>query len=76
MRVDALYVMKFRTREFGNNVETRKTDEVLNFDSAGQASTKEDIRQGATSKSVTVACRANGALERKIVSVLGNISQL
>ena len=74
VRVDALYVMKFRTREFGNNVETRKTDEVLNFDSAGQASTKEDIRQGATSKSVTVACRANGALERKIASVLGNTS--
>ena len=74
VRVDALYVMKFRTREFGHNVETRKTDEVLNFDSAGQASTKEDIRQGATSKSVTVACRANGALERKIASVLGNTS--
>ena len=74
VRVEALYVMKFRTREFGNNVATRKSDEVLNFDSAGQATTTEDIRQGATSKSVTVACRANGALERKIVSVLGNTS--
>ncbi len=74
VRVDALYVMKFRTREFGNIAETRKIDEVLNFDSAGQAITQEDIRQGATSKSVTVACRANGALERKIVSVLGNAS--
>ena len=76
VRVDALYVMKFRTREFGTNVATRKADEVLNFDSAGQASTQEDIRQGATSKSVTIECRATGALERKIVSVLGNISQL
>jgi hypothetical protein len=74
VRVDALYVMKFRTREFGNNVATRKVDETLNFDSAGQATTTEDIRQGATSKSVTVACRATGALERKIVSVLGNSS--
>ncbi len=74
VRVDALYVMRFRTREFGNIAETRKIDEVLNFDSAGQAITQEDIRQGATSKSVTVACRANGALERKIVSVLGNAS--
>ncbi len=74
VRVEALYVMRFRTREFGNIAETRKIDEVLNFDSAGQAITQEDIRQGATSKSVTVACRANGALERKIVSVLGNAS--
>lgn len=74
VRVDALYVLKFRTREFGNNVDTRKSDEVLNFDSAGQASTTEDIRQGATSKSVNVECRANGALERKIVAVLGNSS--
>ena len=74
VRIDAVYVMKFRTREFGNNVEKRETDEVLNFDSAGQASTKEHIRQGATSKSVTVACRANGALERKIAAVLGNSS--
>ena len=74
VRVDAVYVMKFRTREFGTNVETRKADEVLNFDSAGRASKEESIRQGATSKSVTVEYRATGALERKIVSVLGNPS--
>lgn len=74
VRVDALYVMKFRTREFGTNVTTRKVDGVLNFDSSARASKKEDIRQGATSKAVTIECRATGVLEQKIVSVLGNSS--
>lgn len=74
VRVDAVYSMNFRTREFGRNIETRKSDETLNFDSAVGASTLESVRQGATSKSVTVECRANGTLERNIVSVLGNPS--
>lgn len=72
VRVDADYIMKFRTREFGTNVKTRKIDDIMNFDSAGSASKQESIRQGATSKSVTIECRATGAFERKIVSVLGN----
>jgi len=72
VRVEADYVMKFRTREFGTNVKTRKLDGTINFDSAGSASTQESIRQGATSKLVTIECRANGAFEQKIVSVLGN----
>jgi hypothetical protein len=74
VRVDAVYSMNFRTREFGRNIETRKFDETLNFDSAVGASTLESVRQGATSKSVTVECRANGTFERNIVSVLGNPS--
>jgi hypothetical protein len=74
VRVEAEYVMKFRTREFGRNVATRTTDDTLNFDSSVGASTSESIRQGATSKSVTVECRANGTLERDIVAVLGNPS--
>ena len=74
VRVDADYVMNFRTREFGRNVETRKTDDTLNFDSAVGASRNESIRQGATSKSVTIECHATGVLERNIVAVLGNPS--
>ena len=74
VQVDALYVMKFRTREFGTNVPTRKIDDILNFGSAGHASQEEHIRQGASLKSVTVECRATGALEHKIVSLLGNSS--
>lgn len=72
VRVEADYVLKFRTREFGTNVKTRKLDDFMSFNSAGSASKKESIRQGATSKSVTIECRANGAFERKVVSVLGN----
>ncbi|NNE85950.1 MAG: hypothetical protein HKN28_18460 [Alphaproteobacteria bacterium] len=74
VRVDAVYSMNFRTREFGRNIEPRKSDETLNFDSAVGASTLESVRQGATSKTVTVECRANGTFERNIVSVLGNAS--
>lgn len=74
VRVDAEYIMKFRTREFGTNVKTRKLDDIMRFNSARPASKEEAIRQGATSKSVTIECRATGAFERKIVSVLGNPS--
>lgn len=74
VRVEAKYVMKFRTREFGTNVETRKADDTLNFDSTSAASNEEDIRQGATTKAVTVECRPTGALEQNIVSVLGDAS--
>lgn len=72
VRVDALYVMKIKTREFGNNVTTRKADEVVNFDSTGRARATEEIRQGAESVPVTFECGATGALERKIVSALGS----
>ena len=48
VQVDVLYVMKFRTREFGTNVQTRKIDDVMNFDSSGHASQEEEIRQGAS----------------------------
>ena len=74
VRVDADYVMNFKTREFARNVETREVNDTLNFDSTDGASRDERVRQGATSKSVTVECRATGALERNIVSVLGNTS--
>ena len=74
VRIDAAYVMKFRTREFGNKVSTRKIDNSLNFNSLGRASLKEQIRQGSTTKTVTVECRPTGELERRIVAVLGNIS--
>ena len=74
MRVEADYAMNFRTREFGRKVVTRQSDDTLNFDSAAGASTHESIRQGASSKAVTIECRAIGKLERDIVSVLGNPS--
>ena len=48
-------------------------DDTLSFDSAVGASRNESIRQGATTKSVTVDCRATGALERNIVAVLARI---
>ena len=69
--VDAHYVMKFRTREFGNNITLRSLDENIDFDSAGQASVTEEIREGAKMKVVTTVCRPTGQLERRIVSVLG-----
>jgi len=74
VRIDANYVMKFRTREFGNNVTTRSLDDSLNFNSLGRASLDEKIRQGATTKTVRVECRPTGELERRIVAVLGNIA--
>ncbi len=71
VNVDAHYVMKFRTREFGSNVEQRRLDSATDFDSAGQASVTEEIREGSQMKTVTFECRPTGQLERRIVSVLG-----
>ena len=71
VNVDAHYVMKFRTREFGNNITPRSLDENIDFDSAGQASVTEEIREGAKMKVVTTVCRPTGQLERRIVEVLG-----
>ena len=71
VHVDAHYVMKFRTREFGKKIAARSIDENLDFDSAGQASATEEIREGATMKVVNVDCRPTGELERRIVSILG-----
>lgn len=70
VRVDALYVMTFKTREFGNNIVARSLDDRLNFDSFGRASRDEQIREGANTKTVTVECRPTGDLERRIVAVL------
>lgn len=69
--VSAHYVMKFRTREFGRKIEPRKLDKNMDFDSVGQASFTEEIREGTQMKTVTVACRPTGALEKRIVSILG-----
>lgn len=68
--VDAHYVMKFRTREFGRKITPRFLDESLDFNSAGQASVSEEIREGTLMKQVSISCRPTGALERQIVSVL------
>ncbi len=68
--VDALYVMKFRTREFGNKISPRSLDFSMNFASDGKASASEEIREGATMKVVTLDCRPTGELERRIVSVV------
>ena len=69
--VDASYVMNFRTREFGTNVTTRSIGDSLNFVSFQRVSLNEEIREGAKTKTVTVACEPTGELERRIVSVLG-----
>lgn len=71
VNVDAHYVMKIRTREFGRNIAPRSHDNSMDFDSAGQASVTEEIRKGAEMKLVTINCRPTGELERRIVSVLG-----
>ncbi|NKB47766.1 MAG: hypothetical protein GKS02_00225 [Alphaproteobacteria bacterium] len=68
--VDAHYVMKFRTREFGRKVTPRFLDDSLDFDSAGEAAVSEEIREGSKMKVVSIQCRPTGALERQIVSVL------
>ena len=65
------YVMNFRTREFGTNVSTRSIDDSLIFVSFQRASLDEEIREGAKTKTVTIACEPTGDLERRIVSVLG-----
>lgn len=70
VNVEAHYVMKFRTREFGRKVIPRSLDESLDFNSAGQASVQEEIREGSKMKVVTIDCRPTGELERRIVSVL------
>ncbi len=69
--VDAHYVLKFRTREFGNNITPRNLDGSVNFDSAGRGTVTEEIREGAEMKLVTIDCRPTGELERRIVAVLG-----
>lgn len=71
VEVDAHYVLKFRTREFGNNITPRSLNGSVNFDSSGQGTVTEQIRQGAEMKLVTIACRPTGELERRIVAVLG-----
>lgn len=74
VRINADYVMKFRTREFGNNVSTRSIDDSLNFQSLGRASLNEQIRQGATTKTVRVECQPTGELERRIIAALGDVA--
>ncbi len=71
VRVDAFYVMKFRTREFGSNIAARSLDDRLDFDSFGRASRDEQIREGSSMRTVTVECQPTGELERRIVAVLG-----
>ncbi len=68
--VEAHYVMKFRTREFGRKITPRVLDESIDFSSSGQATVTEEIREGAKMKVVTFVCRPTGALERQIVSIL------
>lgn len=70
VNVDAHYVIKIRTREFGRNIAPRSLDRSIDFDSASQASVTEEIREGARMKVVTIECRPTGELERRIVSVL------
>jgi len=69
--VDANYVMNFRTREFGTNVTTRSIDDSLEFVSFQKATLKEQVREGANTKTVRVTCEPTGELERRIVAVLG-----
>jgi hypothetical protein len=71
VNVEAHYVMKFKTREFGRKLTPRSFDESMDFNSAGQASTTEEIREGSKMKVVNIDCRPTGALERRIVAVLG-----
>jgi hypothetical protein len=70
VNVDAHYVMKFRTREFGRKITPRVLDESIDFSSAGQATVTEEIREGAKMKVVTLDCRPTGQLERRIVAIL------
>ncbi|NNE85570.1 MAG: hypothetical protein HKN28_16525 [Alphaproteobacteria bacterium] len=68
--VDAQYVMKFRTREFGRKIVPRFLNDSLDFGSAGSATVSEEIREGSTMKVVSIGCQPTGALERQIVLVL------
>ena len=70
VNIEAHYVMKFRTREFGRKITPRFIDESLDFGSAGQASVTEEIREGAQMKTVSISCRPTGALEKQIAAVL------
>jgi len=70
VNVDAHYVMKFRTREFGRNITPRFINQSVDFSSSGRATVTEEIREGAEMKTVSMDCRPTGALERQIVSVL------
>lgn len=70
VNVEAHYVMKFRTREFGRKITPRVLDDSIDFSSSGQATVTEEIREGAKMKVVTFVCRPTGALERQIVSIL------
>lgn len=74
VRINAQYVMNFRTREFGNKVDTRSIDDSLKFDSVGRASLNEEIRDGSSTKTVKIECRPTGELERRIVAVLNRNS--
>jgi hypothetical protein len=69
--IAANYVMNFRTREFGNNIKARSSDDSLSFASLGRASLNEEIREGAKTKTVKVECQPTGELERRIVAALG-----
>ena len=69
--VNAHYVMKFRTREFGRKITPRFLDDSVDFGSAGEGNVSEEIREGAKMKRVSIICRPTGALEKQIVSVLG-----
>ena len=72
VNVDAHYVIKIRTREYGRNITPRSLDNSMDFNSAGQASVTEEIREGSKMKTVTIECRPTGELERRIVSVLAS----
>jgi hypothetical protein len=71
VNVEAQYVLKFRTREFGRNISPRSLDGSINFDSTGRATVTEEIREGAEMKVVNIDCQPTGELERRIVAVLG-----
>ena len=70
VNVQALYVMKFRTREYGRKITPRFLDASLDFSSSEQASVTEEIREVAQVKKVLIICRPTGALEKQIVAVL------
>jgi len=68
--VDAQYVMKFKTREFGKKITARRFQESVDFDSASSSQFHEEIREGAAMKPMDIACRPTGELERRIAAVV------
>ena len=68
--VDAEYVMKFKTREFGKKITPRRFKETVDFGSGSSAHINEEIREGAKMKPVVIACRPTGALERRIAAIV------